>query len=465
MDDGRAQYVMSLLQRNNTLSAAIVDRNGQVTGAAERVFDDGEVAAGELDADALLSGAITLIETALRRADISAWELSAIGVAAGDDMLAIWDSVSGTPLAPIRPLPDADLTDEDLLLWLEARFQEMGGRRDFLSKRGAWRIGGVDSWLIWNLTQGAAHVLASGHRLAAYAQTLSLSSAIAPALPQIVDEQGAIGTISATYLHGATVPITAVTTVAGSILFGAALSGPSEAFVSYQRQGFAVFLTADERDIRVDALGFLTNHPVPLRNFTLYPRMLVGRFGAAQLVLDWLEARGGLHAADLNGRRELDKQITVPLFTDRSVLVGSMPQALGRSAIVGIESSTSPDSIYAAALRAMAYHVAELVETVQRSTGQRIVRLHTDICGFALPSLFSFQAAITERPVAVRHGDSAALGTALLAGLAAGIWTSGQVLDWLDGAGTTEVYEVHDLDPHLNDERRAWRQLSCGMSE
>ncbi|MHB1629381.1 MAG: hypothetical protein ACYCVB_13565, partial [Bacilli bacterium] len=127
MSDGRAQYVMSLLQRNNTLSAAIVDGNGQVTGAAERVFDDGKVAAGELDADALLSGAITLIETALRRADISAWELSAIGVAAGGDLLAIWDSVSGTPLAPIRPFPDTDLTDAEVLLWVEAWLQEVSG--------------------------------------------------------------------------------------------------------------------------------------------------------------------------------------------------------------------------------------------------------------------------------------------------------------------------------------------------
>lgn len=462
--NGRSQYVMGLLQRNNTLSTVIVDRHGQVTGMAERVFDDGETAQGELDADALLSGAITLIETALRRADISAWELSAIGVAAADDMMAIWDSVSGAPLAPIRPLPDTDLTDEDMTEWLEPCLQKAKEQRGTSSRRGACRVGGVDSWLVWNLTQGNTHVLASGHRLAAHVETLSQFPEMASALPRIVDEQGSVGTISATYLHGATVPITAVTTIAGSTLFGAAISGPNEAFVSYQHQGFAVFLTAEQKDIRVDALGRLTNHPVPMRNYTLYPRMFVGRFGAPQLVLDWLEGRGGLRTADLKEHRELDKQIALPLFTDRSVLVGSMPQALGRSAIVGIESTTSLDSIYAAALRAMAYHVAELVENVQRATGQRILRLHTDVGGYALPSLFSFQAAIVDRPLTVRHGDSATLGTALLAGLAAAVWTPGEVLDWLDNAGTTEVYEAHGLDPSLSDEHRAWRQLSCGVS-
>jgi glycerol kinase len=63
----------------------------------------------------------------------------------------------------------------------------------------------------------------------------------------------------------------------------------------------------------------------------------------------------------------------------------------------------------------------------------------------------------------VRHGDATALGTALLAGLAAGVWETGQVLDWLDSAGATEVYEAHDLDPLLRAERRLWRQLSSGI--
>lgn len=461
--NGHSQYVLSLVQRSNTLSAAIIDRSGQVAGLAERVFDDGEVARDELDADALLSGAITLIETVLRRADISAWELSAIGVATADDMVAVWDSVSGAPLAPIRPLSEVALSDGGLTEWLEDWLQQMQRQSDLRPKPGAWRVGGVDSWLVWNLTQGRVHMVASGHRFAAHVQTLSLSPVIALALPKVVDEQGSIGMVNAAYLHGATVPITAVTTVAGSVLFGAAISGPNEAFVSYQHHGFAVFLTANEKDIRVDPLERLTNHPVPLPDFTLYPRMLIGRFGAPQMVLDWLETKGGLRATDLARLQELDKQITLPLFTDRSVLVGSMPQDAGRSAIVGIDSATTLESIYAAALRAMAYHVAELVESVQRATGQRIVRLHTDVCGYALPSLFSFQAAISERPLVVRHGDATALGTALLAGLAAGVWETGQVLDWLDSAGAAEVYEAHDLDPLLRAERRLWRQLSSGV--
>ena len=107
-----------------------------------------------------------------------------------------------------------------------------------------------------------------------------------------------------------------------------------------------------------------------------------------------------------------------------------------RGAIVGLTLGSGIEDIALATVDAMAYQVADVLDSMALDTGGELGALRVDGGAAVNDALLQFQADIlrvsVERP---RITETTALGAAFLAGLATGFWSS-----------TDEIAETWQLD-------------------
>src|SRR5215469_5964901 len=107
-----------------------------------------------------------------------------------------------------------------------------------------------------------------------------------------------------------------------------------------------------------------------------------------------------------------------------------------RGAIVGITRGTSAADIARAALESIAYQVWDVCRAMERDGGQAIAEVRADGGAAANDYLMQFQADILSRPMRrAAMLEVTALGAAMLAGLACGVWRSPAELARLRGTG------------------------------
>jgi glycerol kinase len=107
-----------------------------------------------------------------------------------------------------------------------------------------------------------------------------------------------------------------------------------------------------------------------------------------------------------------------------------------KGAIVGITRGTTREDVVRAALDSIAYQVRDVIVAMESDTGHRISELRGDGGAVANPYLMQFQADILDRPVVLpKIVETTAMGAAMLAGLAAGVWKSSASLDQLRHGG------------------------------
>jgi glycerol kinase len=94
-----------------------------------------------------------------------------------------------------------------------------------------------------------------------------------------------------------------------------------------------------------------------------------------------------------------------------------------RGAIVGITQATSKADLVRATLDSIAYQICDVVRAMERDTGHAISELRVDGGAATNDYLMQFQADLLGCPVRrPRMTETTALGAAMLAGIAAGMW-------------------------------------------
>ncbi len=98
--------------------------------------------------------------------------------------------------------------------------------------------------------------------------------------------------------------------------------------------------------------------------------------------------------------------------------------AYARGTIVGLTRGTTSAHLVRAAVEAMAFQTCDVVEAMERDTGERLTELRVDGGAAVMDVLCQLQADLLGIPVRrPRQTETTALGAAFLAGLGAGIWT------------------------------------------
>jgi glycerol kinase len=301
------------------------------------------------------------------------------------------------------------------------------------AERGEIAFGTIDAWLIARLTGGASHRTdpTNASRTLLYNLTdatwdpwaLELLGVPKAILPEIVSSAGDFGTTVGDAL-GLEVPIAGVAGDQQAALFGQGCWLAGLAKNTYGTGAFLLLHTGAEPV--VSEHGLLTTAACDERGGLAYA--LEGSIFIAGAAIQWLRDGLGILAAAPESEamaRDLKDNAGV-YFVPAFVGLGA-PQwePNARGTIFGLTRGTTSAHLVRAALEAMAYATADVLDAMEADSGVQTTELRVD-GGAALNDwLMGFQADLlrvpVRRPAIV---ETTALGAAGLAGVRTGIWAT-----------------------------------------
>jgi glycerol kinase len=468
---GARDYVLAIDQGTTSSRAIVFNQQRRITALSQREHPQAYPHSGWVEHDAALiwSTQAATIADALRQAGIGAADLAAIGITNQRETTVLWDRRSGRPVAPAIVWQDRRTAARCAQLLANGHGPMISARTGLLpdsyfsatklewllqtvpdararAGRGELAFGTVDSWLIWNLSGGRAHVtdvsnasrtmLFNIHSGSWDEELLQLFDIPKACLPRVLPSSFAPADepLHAT-LEGIEVPITGIAGDQQAALFGQACLTPGMAKNTY---GTGCFLLMNTGSAAMQSQQHLLA-TVAWRlgagelQYALEGSVFVG--GAA---VQWLRDGLGLipdsDAVEALARRvpDTDGVHFVPAFTGLGAPYWD-PQA--RGALVGLTRGTAAAHIARATLEAIAFQSTDMLQAMQADSGRTLSELRVDGGGSRNALLMQFQADLLGAPVVcAQHSESTALGAACLAGIGLGLWTPSQVgADWQAG--------------------------------
>jgi glycerol kinase len=304
----------------------------------------------------------------------------------------------------------------------------------------------IDTWLCWQLSGGRAHVTEPSNACRTMlwdvrkdrwsTQMQELLDVPAGLLPEARDSSGDIAHTDPEAFLGIDAPVTGIGGDQQSALFGQGCWTPGTSKNTY---GTGSFLLLNTGDFAAQSEhGLLTSVGWRIGGETTY--VLEGAIFVTGAAVQWL--RDGLGIIDSAAETEaLARELPdgnegvylVPAFVG---LGAPHWDSYARGTVVGLTRGTGRAHFARAALEAMAHQSADVVDLMERDSGQELVELRVDGGGAANDLLCQFQADLLDAPVLrPAETETTVLGAAFLAGLGAGVWSS-----------TDELRDVWQLD-------------------
>ena len=451
-------FVLSLDEGTTSARAALYDETGRNLAMQSAPVDCRYPQPGwvEEDADEIWNAQLYAARLLLDRAGATAAQIVAAGITNQRETTVVWERASGRPVAPAivwqcrrtasycaelaRSSAAADITRRTGLV-IDAYFsgskirwilENVPGARQ-KARDGELLFGNVDTWLIWKLTNGAAHVtdvtnasrtmlmnLETGEWDDELLRILDVPRAM---LPRIAPSSAVVGSVDAEHF-GAEIPIAGIAgdqqaALAGQACFRAGLSKNT-----YGTGCFVLMHTGAHLPVsRNRLLGTRAASTGDAPQFAIEGSVFVA--GAA---VQWLRDKLGLIQTASESEAiaatvpDTGGVYLVPAFVG---LGAPYWDAGARGVICGLTRSSDRAHIVRATLESIAYQTRELIDAMQADSGERILELRVDGGAAANNFLMQFQADILGCPI-VRPADieTTALGAAYLAGLATGFWKS-----------------------------------------
>lgn len=452
-----AKVLVALDQGTTSSRAVVFDLSGRMLAAHSVEFPQHYPQPGWVEHDPrdILSSQITALQMAVAKSGVDVGDIAAIGITNQRETTLLWDKATGRCLhnaivwqcrrtAPMVDrlvaqgwgpviqdktglIPDAYFSGTKLA-WL---LDEMSLHDR--AERGELCFGTVDSFLAWNLVQGHPHVTdatnAGRTMLFNLAdqdwddELLRLLNIPRACLPKVVDSSGVIGLLDERIL-GKAVPVAAMAGDQHASLFGQACLQPGMVKNTYGT-GCFMLMNTGSRLIRSQH-GLLSTMAWRINGQPTYA--LEGSVFMAGATIQWLrdemqmlktsaESEGVARSVSDTGGVYL-----VPAFTG---LGAPWWDAYSRGTLVGMTRGTGRAHVVRAALEAIAYQSADLMAAMARDCGFTPTQLQVDGGASANGFLMQFQADVMNMTVVrPRVMETTALGAALLAGLAVGVYAS-----------------------------------------
>ena len=448
------KYILALDQGTTSSRAILFDQAQNIIGISQKEFTQFYPHEGWVEHDAMeiWSSQYAVMMEVIAQSGIDPHDLAAIGITNQRETTILWDRETGRPIhnaivwqcrrtaelvdslverglgdhikKTTGLIPDAYFSATKVK-WL---LDHVEGARE-KAERGEVLFGTVDSWLVWKLTGGAAHVtdvtnasrtmLFDIHKLCWDERLLEELDIPKAMLPQVRSSSEIYGCAD---IQGVKVPIAGMAGDQQAALFGQTCFRPGDAKNTY---GTGCFLLMNTGETPVESQnGLVTTIAVGLGDKVQYA--LEGSVFVGGAVIQWLrdelrffnESRDAEYYAQKvpdNGGVYL-----VPAFAGLGAPYWDM---YARGTIVGLTRGTKREHIIRAAQESIAYQVCDLVHAMEADTGMPLTALKADGGASRDRFLMQFQADIMGRELrrpAIR--ETTALGAAYLAGLATGVW-------------------------------------------
>ncbi len=408
----------------------------------------------EHDAAEIWNTTRSLLTSAIADAGAKPRDVAAIGITNQRETTVVWDRATGVPVAPAivwqcrRSAPICERLrsegiEEELrnrtglvldpyfsatkLIWY---LENIDGLRS-KAEAGELAFGTIDSWLIWNLTEGSSHVTehSNASRTMLYSledqdwdpwilDRLNIPDAL---LPTIGPSSGRMGTTS---LLGPAIPISGAAGDQQAALFGQACFEKGMAKNTYGTGSFVLMNTGSE--VHRSENGLLSTAAWDAGDGVRYA--LEGAIFITGAAIQWLRDGIGIisNAAETGPLAASVEDTGGSYFVPAFVGLGAPHwDPYARGAWVGITQGTGRAHLARAVVEAMAYQTRDVVEAMTLDAGTGLKELRVDGGASVMDVLCQFQAdqlgVVVRRP---RDQETTALGAAYLAGLAEGVWAS-----------------------------------------
>ena len=452
-----SNYILALDQGTTSSRAIIYNQDAQPIATAQKEFEQLFPESGWVEHNPIeiWESQLNVAKEAIKAANISPDQIKGIGITNQRETTVVWNRATGKPIYNAIVWQDRRTSkycnelkkngkEESIInktgLLIDAYFSgtkvnwilnNVAGAKE-LAENGELAFGTIDSWLIWNLTNGKSHItdvsnasrtlLFNIHTLAWDNELLEILNVPKSMLPQVTESSGILATTDK-HILGASIPISGIAGDQQAALFGQMCTKLGMAKCTYGTGCFLMMNIGNKPILSKNKL--LTTVGWKINGETTYA--LEGSVFMGGATIQWL--RDGLQFFKNSSESEAlatsvesaNGVVVVPALTG---LGAPHWDATARGTIVGITRGTTRAHITRAALESICFQVKDVLRTMEKDKKTPLLQLRVDGGATANNFLVQFQSDISSLEV-VRptNLETTALGAAYLAGLGIGLWS------------------------------------------
>ncbi|WHY86944.1 glycerol kinase GlpK [Neobacillus novalis] len=474
------KYILSLDQGTTSSRAILFNKKGEIVHVAQQEFKQYFPKPGwvEHNANEIWGSILAVIASCLAEANVKPEQVAGIGITNQRETAVVWDKETGQPVYHAivwQSRQTAEICEElkaqghDQLfrdktgLLIDAYFSgtkvkwildNVEGARE-KADRGELLFGTIDTWLIWKLSGGRAHVtdysnasrtlMYNIHDLKWDEELLEILTVPASMLPDVRQSSEVYAETVDYHFFGCNVPIAGVAGDQQAALFGQACYEKGMAKNTYGT-GCFMLMNTGEKAVKSEN-GLLTTIAWGIDGKVEYA--LEGSIFVAGSAIQWL--RDGLRM--FNNAAESEKYAASVASTEGVYVVPAFV-GLGtpywdsdvRGSVFGLTRGTTKEHFVRATLESLAYQTKDVLTSMEADSGISLKALRVDGGAVANNFLMQFQSNVLDVPVERPEiKETTALGAAYLAGLAVGYWESQEEIatQWnMDKAFTPDMAEA-----------------------
>lgn len=452
-------YILSLDQGTTSSRAIIFNEKGEIVHIAQKEFTQYFPQSGwvEHNANEIWGSVLAVIATVLSESNIRAEQIVGIGITNQRETTVVWDKETGSPVCNAivwQSRQSSEICEElkrggyentirnktGLLIdpyfsgtkvkWI---LDNVEGARS-KAEEGKLLFGTIDTWLIWKLSGGKAHVtdysnasrtlMFNIHELKWDEELLDILNVPASMLPKVRSSSEIYAHTVGYHFFGAEVPIAGAAGDQQAAMFGQACFEKGMGKSTYGT-GCFMLMNTGEKAVESEH-GLLTTIAWGINGKVEYA--LEGSIFIAGAAIQWL--KDGMRM--LNQASDSEKYARRVDSTDGVYVVPAFV-GLGtpywdsevRGAVFGLTRGTSKEHFVRATIESLAYQTKDVLSVMEVDSGIKLKTLRVDGGAVKNNFLLEFQSdllnVLVERPVI---NETTALGAAYLAGLAVGYWKS-----------------------------------------
>ena len=450
-------YILSLDQGTTSTRAILFNRAGEIVHSAQQEFTQYFPKPGwvEHNANEIWGSVLAVVATCLTEANVKPSQIAGIGITNQRETAVVWEKETGKPIhnavvwqsrqtaeicEDLRAAGHAELFREKTGLLIDAYFSgtkvkwildHVEGSRE-RAERGELLFGTIDTWLIWKLSGGKAHVtdysnasrtlMYNIHELKWDDELLEILDVPKAMLPEVRPSSEVYAETAGYHFFGEAVPIAGAAGDQQAALFGQACFDKGMAKNTYGTGCFMLMNTGEEA-VKSDH-GLLTTIAWGVDGKVEYA--LEGSIFVAGSAIQWL--RDGLRLID--DAKESEGYATRVTSSDGVYVVPAFV-GLGtpywdsdvRGAVFGLTRGTEKEHFIRATLESLAYQTRDVLSAMEQDSGIEMKTLRVDGGAVKNNFLMQFQGDIIQAPVERPEiNETTALGAAYLAGLAVGFF-------------------------------------------
>lgn len=453
------KYILALDQGTTSSRAILFDHKGGIFHSYQVEFPQFFPQSGwvEHDAEQIWSSILSCIATVLADKHISASQIAGIGITNQRETTVVWNKHTGKPVynaivwqsrqtagicEELKAQGLNDLFRDKTGLLIDAYFSgtkvkwildNVEGARES-ADNGDLLFGTIDTWLIWKLSGGKAHVTdySNASRTLMYniydlewdQELLDILGVPVSMLPEVRPSSEVYGVTDSTQFYGSEVPIAGAAGDQQAALFGQTCFEEGMVKNTYGT-GCFMLMNTGEKAVKSEN-GLLTTLAWGIDGKVTYA--LEGSIFVAGSAIQWL--RDGLRMFRNSSDSE---QYAERVTSTEGVYVVPAFVGLGtpywdsdvRGAVFGLTRGTSKEHFVRATLESLCYQTNDVLAAMQADSGIPFTTLRVDGGAVANNFLMQFQSDLLDVPVdRPVINETTALGAAYLAGLAVGFWKS-----------------------------------------